>query len=62
MGPFDKILTYEAHELPNDEAVEMFQQLVDSGTIWQLPDDYLDIAAILIERGVINSGSTRAVH
>lgn len=62
MERFDKVLAYEANEIGQDEAIAMFQQWVDSGEIWQLPDDYLDVAARLIEHGVLNTRENSGVH
>lgn len=49
------IMEYEAGELSEDEMVEGFQRLVDSGTVWQLQGHYGRTAAALIEAGLVTA-------
>lgn len=55
---FENVLAFEAMKLSDEQILAMFQQLVDSGDIWRLPDDYLTTAANLIDRGFL-SGKKR---
>lgn len=55
---FENVLAFEAMKLSDEQIIAMFQQLVDSGDIWRLPDDYLITAANLIDRGIL-SGKKR---
>lgn len=48
-----KIIGYENGELNEDETVELFQQLVDSGLAWQLQGHYGRTAVALIEAGMV---------
>ena len=56
--PYDvtgKIIAYETDGLPDDEMVELFQHLVDSGLAWELQGSYGRTAAALIEAGEITA-------
>jgi len=47
------IIAYEQGELDEDETLELFQHLVDSGLAWQLQGHYGRTAAALIEAGLV---------
>jgi hypothetical protein len=51
----DAIVRYEDGELDEDETIELFQKLVDSGLAWQLQGHYGRTAAALIEAGRIQA-------
>lgn len=48
-----KIVSYESGEMPEDEMIELFQGLVDSGLAWQLQGHYGRMAMALAEDGLI---------
>lgn len=48
----DQIMAYEAGELDEEEMIEMFQEGIDSGLVWQLQGSYGRMAAALIEEGL----------
>lgn len=50
----DKIISYEQGELEEEEIVELFQELINSGLAWQLQGHYGRTAKYLIEEGVCN--------
>jgi hypothetical protein len=54
MDVFDAILAFESGDLSNDEALELFQHLVDSGLAWQLQGSYGRTAQRLIDAGMID--------
>lgn len=47
----DRMMAYEAGELGFDDAVALFQELIDSGDVWKLQGHYGRWATTLIERG-----------
>lgn len=49
---FDFIVAYESGECSEDEIIEGFQMLIDSGIVWKLQGHYGRTAARLIEEGV----------
>ena len=48
------IIAFEQGELGEQEALELFQHLVDNGHAWQLQGSYGRTANDLIEAGLIN--------
>jgi hypothetical protein len=52
--PLDLIIAYESGELDEEQVIDLFQQLVDSGLAWQLQGSYGRQAARMIEAGLIN--------
>jgi len=53
MPDVGKIIAYENGEMDDDEIIEFFQDLVDSGVVWQLQGSYGRMAARLIEEGLV---------
>ena len=53
MDLVEKIQKYEEGEMPADEMVVFFQELVDSGLAWNLQGHYGRMADLLIEHGDI---------
>lgn len=51
MDSLDFIMAYEAGELDEDQIVAGFQQLIDSGLVWQLQGHYGRAAKALIDAG-----------
>ena len=54
MENIDKIIDYESGLLSDDETVELFQSLINSGLAWQLQGHYGRTATALIEAGYCN--------
>ncbi len=50
----DKLFAFEAGELPTDEIVPLFQELVDNGWAWKLQGFYGRYATMLIEKGLVS--------
>lgn len=48
----DKIIAYENGELSEEEVVELFQTMIDSGQVWILQGHYGRTAAALIDAGL----------
>lgn len=48
-----KIIDYENGELPEDQVAELFQYLLDTGTIFHLQGHYQRNAERLLEQGLI---------
>ena len=47
----DEIIRYEAGEMSEDEVLDMFQRLIDSGMAWKLQGSYGRMAKNLIDAG-----------
>ena len=48
----DKIIRYENGEMGEGEAIQFFQELIDSGLAWSLQGHYGRTASILIDEGL----------
>ncbi len=53
-----KIMAYEAGEMTNDEMIDFFQELVDTGMAWAFQGHYGRTAAALIEAGLVTVEET----
>lgn len=51
-----QLIDYEEGNLSEAEAIELFQDLIDSGYAWQLPGSYGRTADALIEAGLCTLG------
>jgi hypothetical protein len=54
MDQFDKIIAFEQGELDEEETIDLFQGLVNSGLAWQLQGSYGRMASALIRAGRIS--------
>jgi len=58
-GKFDlteRIIAFETGETSEEEVIELFQYLVDTGLAWSLQGHYGRTAAALIDAGVVTKG------
>jgi hypothetical protein len=58
-GKFDlttRIIEFETGEANEEQVIELFQYLVDTGLAWSLQGSYGRTAEALIEAGVITKG------
>lgn len=53
MAQLDMMMAWEAGNLDEDETIELFQELLDIGLVWQLQGAYGRQAASLIRAGLI---------
>lgn len=53
MNEVDGIIAYEQGELDEEQAIKLFQKLVDSGLAWKLQGSYGRTAKALIEAGYV---------
>jgi hypothetical protein len=53
MNTVEQIIAYETGELNEEDAIAMFQDLVDTGMAWSLQGHYGRTAQYLIEEGYI---------
>ena len=51
----DQIIAFESGELNEEQTVELFQGLVDSGLAWSLQGSYGRTAMALIESGMVTA-------
>ena len=49
----ERIVAYEQGELDEQQTIQLFQELVDSGLIMKLQGHYQRLAAQLLEAGLI---------
>lgn len=48
-----RIIAYESGELTEEEIIELFQAMLDSGLVWRLQGSYGRMAARLLDQGLI---------
>mgnify|MGYP001166325740 CR=1 FL=1 len=48
----NKLTAYESGQLTDEESVELFQYLIDSGMVWKLQGHYGRMSEYLIESGL----------
>ena len=56
--PFDEvgfIMAYEGGELDDEDTIDGFQHLIDSGTVWHFQGSYGRMAQSLIDSGVCHA-------
>jgi hypothetical protein len=56
MSLFDAIAAYEDGELDEDEVLDLFRELVETGLAWELQGSYGRQAERLIKEGYICNG------
>lgn len=52
--PTDAIIAYENDKLNDEETLDLFQKLVDSGLAWQLQGSYGRMAQRFLDAGLIH--------
>lgn len=52
MDHVDKIIAFETGEMSEEEMIEFFQELIDSGLCWKLQGCYGRTATALINAGL----------
>ena len=57
MVDIERIIDYEVGELNEEETIELFQDLIDSGMAWSLQGHYGRTATAMIDAGLIESRS-----
>jgi hypothetical protein len=51
MDLIDKIMAYEQGEMDDEKIVEMFQEMINDGSVWKLQGSYGRMASALIDSG-----------
>jgi len=54
----NKIIKYESDEMDQEEVIEFFQELINSGYVWRLQGHYGRTALRLIEYGLCERALT----
>jgi hypothetical protein len=54
MKMLDMMMSYENGELDTEQTVELFQNLIDSGLIFNLQGHYMRVAKDLVDAGLID--------
>jgi hypothetical protein len=54
MKMIDMLMAYEDGELDSEQTVELFQNLIDSGLIFNLQGHYMRVAKELVNAGLID--------
>jgi hypothetical protein len=49
----DQLIAYEEGQITEDQEIELFQHLIETGTCWHLEGHYHRMGATLIEAGLI---------
>ena len=57
-----KIIAFENGELSEQEVIDLFQELIDTGIVWSLQGSYGRVAAKLIDAGLCIVPSDRIVR
>lgn len=52
MSQIELMMAYEEGELGEEQTIDLFQELIDSGLVWQLQGLYGRTAAAFIEAGL----------
>ena len=50
---FDKIIAFEQGELTDQETIDLFQEMVNSGLVWELQGSYGRTAMAMIDVGIV---------
>lgn len=48
----NQIIAYESGELDEEEILDLFQDMINSGVVWQLQGHYGRMASNLLEQGL----------
>jgi hypothetical protein len=59
-GIVDKIMDYEHGNMSEEEMIDFFQKMLDSGLVWQLQGHYHRTAQALLEAGLIKRRTKEA--
>ncbi len=59
MNTVDGINRYESGQMEEEEQVEFFQHLVDTGVVWSLQGHYGRTASWMINEGLVQVGKDR---
>ena len=55
----ERVVSYEQGELDQDQTIQLFQELLNSGLVWKLQGHYGRLAYQLVEAGLISPPAER---
>jgi hypothetical protein len=59
MSQIDRIIAFENGDLRSeDDIVQLFQELIDSGLVWSLQGSYGRLAKVLIDNGLCSPANS----
>tara|TARA_B100000405_G_scaffold286078_1_gene233213 strand:- start:39 stop:236 length:198 start_codon:yes stop_codon:yes gene_type:complete len=59
MNTVDAISRYESGQMEEEEQIEFFQHLLDTGVVWSLQGHYGRTASWMINEGLVKVGKER---
>jgi hypothetical protein len=55
----DKIVAYELGDMNEEETIEFFQELMDTGLVWNLQGHYSRAAQAMVDAGLLSAEGNR---
>lgn len=59
MSVINKIVAYELGDMNEEETIEFFQELMDTGLVWNLQGHYSRTAQAMVDAGLLSAEGNR---